>query len=93
LTFAELGALFPKAGGQYAYLRDAYHPIAGFLYGWGLLLMIEGGAIAAVGITFAEYTLRLVGRAGADTRALTIVAIVVVAAVNYVGVKPGSRVL
>ncbi len=93
LTFAELGALFPKAGGQYAYLRDAYHPIAGFLYGWGLLLMIEGGAIAAVGITFAEYTLRLVGRAGVDTRALTIVAIVVVAAVNYVGVKPGSRVL
>lgn len=93
LTFAELGALFPRAGGTYAYLREAYHPAAGFLYGWGLLLMIEGGAIAAVGITFAEYTLRLVGRAGVDAQLLTIAAIVVVAAVNYVGVKPGSRVL
>ena len=93
LTFAELGALFPKVGGQYAYLRDAYHPLVGFLYGWGLLLMIECGAIAAVGITFAEYTLRLVGRPEADARVLTVLAIVTVAAVNYVGVKPGSRLL
>ncbi len=93
LTFAELGTLFPKAGGHYAYLRDAYHPLAGFLYGWGLLLMIEGGAIAAVGITFAEYTLRLAGRPEANAQLLTVLAIVVVAAVNYVGVKPGSRVL
>lgn len=93
LTFAELGALFPKAGGHYAYLRDAYHPLAGFLYGWGLLLMIEGGAIAAVAITFAEYTLRLVGRPGTGTQLLSVLAIAVVAAVNYAGVKPGSRLL
>ena len=93
LTFAELGTLFPKAGGHYAYLRDAYHPLAGFLYGWGLLLMIEGGAIAAVGITFAEYTLRLVGRSGSGAQLLTVAAIALVAAVNYVGVKPGSRLL
>ena len=92
-TFAELGSLFPTAGGHYAYLRDAYHPMAGFLYGWALLLMIESGAIAAVGITFAEYTLRLVGRGGASTSSLAILAIVVVAAINYLGVKPGSRVL
>lgn len=93
LTFAELGTLFPKAGGHYAYLREAYHPMAGFLYGWGLLLMIEGGAIAAVAITFAEYTLRLVGNTGANGQILAVLGIVVVAAVNYVGVKPGSRVL
>lgn len=93
LTFAELGTLFPKAGGHYVYLREAYHPVAGFLYGWGLLLMIEGGAIAAVGITFAEYTLRLVGRPEIDGRTLAVVAIALVAAVNYVGVKPGSRLL
>jgi APA family basic amino acid/polyamine antiporter len=93
LTFAELGTLFPRAGGHYAYLRDAYHPLAGFLYGWALLLMIECGAIAAVAITFAEYTLRLVGRPGVGSQALAILAIVVVAAVNYAGVKPGSRVL
>ena len=80
LTFAELGTLFPAAGGHYAYLRDAYHPVVGFLYGWGLLLMIECGAIAAVGITFAEYTLRLVGRPDANAQLLTVASIVTVAA-------------
>ncbi len=93
LTFAELGSLFPRAGGHYAYLREAYHPLAGFLYGWGLLLMIEGGAIAAVAITFGEYTLRLVGRPEVSGQLLAMLGIVVVAAVNYLGVKPGSRVL
>src|SRR4026208_1686231 len=44
-SYAELGALFPRAGGQYVYLRDAYHPLAGFLYGWALLALIESGAI------------------------------------------------
>jgi APA family basic amino acid/polyamine antiporter len=93
LTFAELGALMPKAGGHYAYLRDAYHPLVGFLYGWGLLLMIESGAIAAVAITFAEYTLRLLGHPGASSHTLAVLGIVVMAVVNYLGVKPGSRVL
>jgi APA family basic amino acid/polyamine antiporter len=93
LTFAELGALMPRAGGHYAYLRDAYHPVVGFLYGWGLLLMIESGAIAAVAITFAEYTLRLVDRPGASSQLLAILGIVVMTGVNYLGVKPGSRVL
>ncbi len=92
-AFAELGSLFPKAGGHYAYLRDAYHPFAGFLYGWALLLMIECGAIAAVAITFAQYALRFVGNEGAWTTPLAIAAIVIVAAINYVGVKPGSRTL
>jgi APA family basic amino acid/polyamine antiporter len=93
LTFAELGSLFPKVGGQYAYLRDAYHPFAGFLYGWALLLMIECGAIAAVAITFAQYALRFVGNTGAAATPLAAVAIVIVAAINYMGVKPGSRTL
>lgn len=94
LSFAELGSLLPQAGGQYVYLRDAFHPLAGFLYGWALLLMIEGGAIAAVAITFAEYTLRFLGRAADGTALpLAVAAIVVVAAVNYFGVVPGSRLL
>jgi len=92
-TFAELGTLFPQAGGHYAYLRRAYHPIAGFLYGWGLLLMIEGGAIAAVAITFAEYFLRALGRATTGGTSLAVFAVAIVALVNYLGVKPGSRVL
>jgi APA family basic amino acid/polyamine antiporter len=91
--YAELGALFPKAGGQYVYLRDAWHPLAGFLYGWALLLVIESGAIAAVAITFAIYTLRLVGRPGTNPASLAMAAIVVLSVVNYLGVKLGSRVL
>lgn len=93
LTFAELGSLRPEAGGHYGYLRDAYHPLAGFLYGWGLLLIIESGAIAAVAITFAQYALRLVGNEGAATVPLAVAAIVVVTVVNYFGAKPGSRLL
>lgn len=92
-SYAELGALFPRAGGQYVYLRDAYHPIAGFLYGWALLLLIESGAIAAVAITFANYALRLGGRPDLAAMPVAIAAIVLLSIINYLGVKPGSRVL
>jgi len=93
LTFAELGVVHPKAGGHYAYLREAFHPLLGFLYGWALLFMIETGAIAAVSITFAEYTLRLLGREGVNAIPLAVAAIVVVGGINALGIKPGSRVL
>jgi APA family basic amino acid/polyamine antiporter len=92
-AYAELGAIFPKAGGQYVYLRDGWHPLVGFLYGWALLLLIESGAIAAVAITFATYALRLAGRPDAASVPLAIGAIVLLSFVNYLGVKPGSRVL
>jgi APA family basic amino acid/polyamine antiporter len=93
LAYAELGAVFPRAGGQYVYLRDAYHPLAGFLYGWALLLMIETGAIAAVAITFANYALRLIGQPAAGAVPLAVASIALLSAINYLGVKPGSRVL
>jgi APA family basic amino acid/polyamine antiporter len=93
LTFAELGVVHPKAGGHYAYLREAFHPLLGFLYGWALLFMIETGAIAAVSITFAEYTLRLLGREGVNAIPLAVGAIVLVGGINALGIKPGSRVL
>ena len=53
-AYAELGQQQPKAGGPYVYLRDAWHPAVGFLYGWALLLMIETGAMAAVALNFAR---------------------------------------
>jgi APA family basic amino acid/polyamine antiporter len=55
LTFAELGAAMPHAGGQYVYLREAYGPLSGFLFGWILFLVSMGGSIAALGVGFAEY--------------------------------------
>ena len=92
-AYAELGALFPRAGGQYVYLREGLHPLAGFLYGWALLALIESGAIAAVAITFATYALRLVGQPDAATVPLAMASIVVLSVINYFGVKPGSRLL
>ncbi len=92
-SYAELGALFPKAGGQYVYLRDGLHPLAGFLYGWALLLVIETGAIAAVAITFAHYALHVAGAPDGWRVPLALAAIVILSIVNYLGVKPGSRVL
>ncbi|MFH1944852.1 MAG: amino acid permease [Acidobacteriota bacterium] len=55
LTYAELGAAMPKAGGQYVYLREAFGPLAGFLFGWILFLVYMTGGIAALALAFAEY--------------------------------------
>src|SRR5215510_3410695 len=55
LSYGELAALFPHAGGQYVYLREAYSPLCGFLYGWTLFLVIQTGTIAAVAVGFAKY--------------------------------------
>ncbi|MDQ3071591.1 MAG: amino acid permease, partial [Acidobacteriota bacterium] len=92
-AYAELGSRFPKAGGQYVYLKDAWHPLAGFLYVWALLLVIETGAMAAVAFIFAEYLLRFLGRDASLALPLAVAALVIVSAINYVGAKPGSRVL
>src|SRR5258707_1720271 len=55
LSYGELAALFPHSGRQYVYLREAYSPLWGFLYGWTLFLVIQTGAIAAVAVGFARY--------------------------------------
>src|SRR6201987_4225050 len=55
LSYGELAALFPHAGGPYVYLREAYWPLWGFLYGWTLFLVIQTGTIAAVAVGFARY--------------------------------------
>src|SRR5437867_2415569 len=55
LSYGELAAMMPRAGGQYVYLREAFSPLWGFLYGWTLLLVIQTGTIAAVAVGFARY--------------------------------------
>src|SRR5207248_11017213 len=59
--FGELGQRRPRAGGGYVYLRETFGPLLAFLYGWTLVLVIATGAIAAVAVTFADYTLALMG--------------------------------
>ena len=60
LSYGELAAMMPRAGGQYVYLREAYNPLIGFLYGWTLFLVIQTGTIAAVAVAFARYTAVLI---------------------------------
>ncbi|MES2847602.1 MAG: amino acid permease [Bacteroidota bacterium] len=55
LSYGELSAMFPKAGGQYVYLKEAYNPLIGFLYGWSFFAVIQTGTIAAVGVGFAKF--------------------------------------
>lgn len=90
LCFGELGERRPKAGGGYVYLRDAWGPLPAFLYGWGLLFVIATGAIAAVAVTFANYALALFALPEGWTRPVAIGAIVVLTAINYLGVKPAA---
>lgn len=90
LTFAELGSMFPQAGGVYEYLKTAYGPIFGFLYGWSYLFIISSGAIAALAIAFATYLAVLVPL---DQRGITVVAvlsIICVTLVNVFRVKAGE---
>ncbi len=93
-VYAELSAAQPEAGGQYAYLRDAYHPSVAFIYGWALLLVIQSGGMAAVAITFARYFLELTQLAATD-RASALVATLALGGltvINCLGVRAGSTV-
>ncbi|MFI5235984.1 MAG: APC family permease [Gemmatimonadales bacterium] len=88
--FAELGQRRPKAGGGYIYLREAFGPVYAFLYPWTLFLMTATGAIAAVAVTFASYGASLLGLPGAVEKPLASVAILLLTAVNILGVRPGA---
>jgi basic amino acid/polyamine antiporter, APA family len=59
--YAELADRMPDTGGEYAYLRECYHPLVGFLFGWVTLLVVMTGGMAAVAVTFARYFLELTG--------------------------------
>jgi basic amino acid/polyamine antiporter, APA family len=89
-VYAELAALRPEVGGQYAYLRDAWHPAVAFLYGWGLLLVIQSGGMAAVAVTFSRYTIELTHAPIADwlLATLTLLALTLI---NCLGVRSGTN--
>src|SRR5687767_13288319 len=87
--WAELAALRPEVGGQYAYLREAFHPSVAFLYGWALLLVIQTGGMAAVAVTFARYFVELTQAPVSDwlVAALALAGLTVI---NCLGVRSGS---
>jgi len=85
-VYAELAALRPEAGGQYAYLRDAYHPSVAFLYGWGLLLVVQSGGMAAVAVTFARYA-----HTGLPDGVVATLTLLLLTVINCFGVRSGSN--
>lgn len=91
MIYAELGAILPKVGGEYAYLSAGFHPIIGFLYGWFALLVINAGGTAAVSLVFAKY-LSLLLPVAIPEPALAAGTILALAGVNCLGVRFGSNV-
>ncbi len=105
LSYGELSGMFPKAGGQYVYLKEAYNPLIGFLYGWSFFAVIQTATIAAVGVAFAKFTAYLEPRFSEDLVALdlgfrtispaqllSIVVIVLLTFINTRGVKGGKAI-
>jgi len=88
-VYAELGSERPDAGGQYVYFREAYHPAVAFLYGWGLLWVIQSGGMAAVAVTFATYARGLMGWTVED-RLIAVAALLGLTGVNCLGVRAGA---
>jgi basic amino acid/polyamine antiporter, APA family len=91
LTYAELGAMMPNAGGPYVYIREAFGPMPAFLYGWMALALIASGALAAVAMGFATSLGRLVNLSPVGgPLAVAATTIIVLSATNYLGIKPGA---
>ena len=90
-VYAELADRKPDVGGQYAYIRDAFHPMVAFLYGWTLLLVTQTGGMAAVAMTFAAYFRELSGTS-LTTSFLAVTTLLVLTAINCLGVRAGSNV-
>lgn len=90
-VYGDLADRKPDVGGQYAYIRDAFHPMAAFLYGWTLLLVTQTGGMAAVAMTFAAYLRELTGLA-TGTAVLAVATLLALTAINCLGVRAGSNV-
>src|SRR5579862_5111669 len=72
VSYGELSGMFPKAGGQYVYLKEAYNPLVSFLYGWSFFAVIQTGTIAAVGVAFSRYASYLIHGLSEDHHILQI---------------------
>ncbi len=103
VSYGELSAMFPKAGGQYVYLKEAYNKLIAFLYGWSFFAVIQTGTIAAVGVAFGKFAAYLFPAAGPDNvlvdlgqfqinaaQIVSIVTIILLTFINSRGVKNGK---
>lgn len=91
LTFAELGGMFPKAGGVYVFLKEAYGEAVGFLYGWIMLFVVNAGALAALSLVFAEYMEVFTGELTTNSKIImAIVTMTFLTGMNMVGIQIGQ---
>lgn len=103
VSYGELSAMFPKAGGQYVYLKESYNPLVGFLYGWSFFAVIQTGTIAAVGVAFSKFTAYLLPAVSEDkvlfsagsfhispAQLLSIATIILLTYINTKGIKNGK---
>ena len=90
LAYAELGAMLPATGGQYVYLREAYGPMCAFVCGWTFMLAVLAGGSAWMAVTFSIYLGYFVPLTPVAAKAIAVVLIAVLSAVNYIGVKEGA---
>jgi APA family basic amino acid/polyamine antiporter len=92
LVCAELASAFPRTGGVYVFLKEAWSPAAGFLWGWAMFWSMHTGIIAAIATVFARYTAHFVPMGELGLRLTAVALIAVLSAVNYVGVRHGGLV-
>src|SRR5205085_16058 len=103
ISYGELSGMFPRAGGQYVYLKEAYNKLIGFLYGWSFFAVIQTGTIAAVGVAFSKFTAYLIPQVSEDVilftagsfkisaaQVVSIVIILLLTFINTRGVKSGK---
>ncbi len=90
LTFSELAALLPRAGGEYVYLTEAYGGLVGFLFGWAYFLVCNAGGLGALSVAFATYAGYFVPLGPAGTKAVAIAGLLLLTTVNVLGVKAGA---
>src|SRR5262249_60111597 len=89
-VFAELSTVMPKVGGQYAFFREAFHPLVAFLHGWALLLIIQSGATAGVAVPCPGYLQPMLGPPTNFVTPLAVSLLLGLAAVHALGVYPGA---
>jgi APA family basic amino acid/polyamine antiporter len=92
LTYGELGAMNPEAGGLYVYIRDAFGRLAAFLYGWTLFFVISSGSLATLAVAFTSYAGQFVALSPLAARIVTLVVIGVIATVNIIGTRRSATV-
>jgi basic amino acid/polyamine antiporter, APA family len=90
LVCAELASIFTKSGGVYVYLKEAFSPAVGFLWGWAMFWVMHSGIIAAIAVIFARYVAFFLPLGDFEIKLVAMASILVLSAVNYLGVKHGS---